>query len=109
MFPNLDPKKMQAVMKQMGIAQEEIDANRVIIETDDKNIIINNPSITKIKMQGQESFQISGEIGEEESDSENSEEDIQTIIEKTGCSEEEAKKALEENNNDLAEAILALG
>ena len=100
---------MQAVMKQMGIAQEEIDANRVIIETDDKNIIINNPSITKIKMQGQESFQISGEIGEEESDSENSEEDIQTIIEKTGCSEEEAKKALEENNNDLAEAILALG
>jgi len=39
---------------------------------------------------------------------EDSEEDIKTIMEKTGCSEEDAKQALEENNNDLAEAILAL-
>jgi len=30
MFPGLNPKKMQAMMKQMGMAQEEIDANRVI-------------------------------------------------------------------------------
>src|SRR3989344_3642838 len=103
MLPNLDPKKMQAVMKQMGIAQEEINANRVIIETDDKNIIINNPSVIKIKMQGQSNFQISGDISEENLE-EDSEEDIQTIIEKTGCSEEDAKQALEKNNNDLAEA-----
>jgi len=94
-------------MKQMGIAQEEINANRVIIETDDKNIIINNPSVIKIKMQGQSNFQISGDISEENLE-EDSEEDIQTIIEKTGCSEEDAKQALEKNNNDLAEAILAL-
>jgi len=107
MFPNLDPKKMQAVMKQMGIAQEEIDATRVIIETDDKNIIIDNPSVIKIKMQGQSNFQISGDISEENLE-EDSEEDIKTIMEKTGCSEEDAKQALEENNNNLAEAILAL-
>ena len=107
MLPNLDPKKMQAVMKQMGIAQEEINANRVIIETDDKNIIINNPSVIKIKMQGQSNFQISGDISEENLE-EDSEEDIKTIMEKTGCSEEDAKQALEKNNNDLAEAILAL-
>ena len=42
MFPKIDPKKMQAMMKQMGIAQEDIDANRVTIECDDKNIIIDN-------------------------------------------------------------------
>ncbi|MDD5193520.1 MAG: nascent polypeptide-associated complex protein [Candidatus Nanoarchaeia archaeon] len=106
MFPSLDPKKMQAMMKQMGIAQEEINANRVVIETDDKNIIIENPSVIKIKMQGQETFQISGEIKEEENNS--SEEDIKTIIEKTGCSETEAKKALEKTEGDLAEAILSL-
>ena len=94
-------------MKQMGIAQEEINANRVIIETDDKNIIINNPSVIKIKMQGQSNFQISGDISEENLE-EDSEEDIKTIMEKTGCSEEDAKQALEKNNNDLAEAILAL-
>jgi len=93
-------------MKQMGIAQEEIDAKRVIIESEDKNIIIENPSVIKIKMQGQETFQISGDIKEEENNS--LEEDIKTIIEKTGCSEQEAKKALEDNNGDLAEAILSL-
>ena len=57
-------------------------------------------------MQGQETFQISGDIKEEENNS--LEEDIKTIIEKTGCSEQEAKKALEDNNGDLAEAILSL-
>jgi len=108
MFPGLNPKKMQAMMKQMGIAQEEIDASRVIIEKEDGNIIINNPSIVKIKMQGQENFQISGEISEEEAEEDSSEEDIQTIIEKTGCSEEDAKKAFERAEGDLTEALLNL-
>ena len=63
MFGGLDPKKMQAMMKQLGIAQQEIDASKVIIEkTDGNKIIIEEPSVVKIKMQGQESFQISGEI-----------------------------------------------
>jgi nascent polypeptide-associated complex subunit alpha len=106
MLPGIDPKKMQGLMKQMGISQDEIDANRVIIETEDKNIIIENPSVVKIKMQGQISFQISGDVTEEQIDS--TEEDIKTIMEKTGCSEEQAKDALEKANNDLTEAILSL-
>ena len=106
MFPNIDPKKMQAVMKQMGINQTEISASRVIIEKDDgEKIIISNPSITKIKMQGQESFQISGDISE--SEEKFSDDDVKVVIEKTGCSEKEAKKALEKTG-DLAEAILEL-
>jgi nascent polypeptide-associated complex subunit alpha len=110
MLPAIDPKKMQAMMKQMGIAQEEIDAIRVIIETENKNIIINNPSVIKIKMQGNTNFQISGEISvEENSDNENSaEEDIKTIMEKTGSSESDAKKALVKANGDLTDAILSL-
>ena len=99
---------MAAMMKQMGIKQEEISANRVIIETNEKNIIINKPSVVKINMQGQDSFQISGEISEEEAEQDNTEQDIQTIIEKTGCSEQQAKQALEKANGDLAEAILSL-
>ncbi len=106
MFPNLDPKKMQAVMRQMGISQEEISASRVIIEKDDGKIIIENPSVTKVKMNGQESFQISGEIREEKGES-FSEEDIKTIMEKTNASEEQARQALEETG-DLAEAIMKL-
>jgi len=112
MFPGLNPKKMQGMMKQMGIAQEEIDANQVIIKTDEKNIIISNPSVIKIKMQDQENFQISGdiseqELGDEEETKNTADEDIQTIIEKTGCSEEQAQNALEKADNDLADAILS--
>jgi nascent polypeptide-associated complex subunit alpha len=103
---NLNPKKMQAMMRQMGMSQEEIDAQRVIIEKEDKNIIIENPSVVKIKIQGQESFQISGDVAEEEAGI--SEQDIETIIEKTGVTKEKAKKALEETDGDLAEAILNL-
>ena len=102
---NLDPKKMQAVMKQMGMSQTEIPAEKVIIEkTDGTKLIIENPSVTKIKMQGQESFQIVGEIKEESSFSDA---DIQTIIEKTGCTKKQAKETLEKTG-DLAEAILEL-
>lgn len=106
MFPNVDPKKMQAMMKQMGLSQIDIPSSRVIIEKDDGNrIIIDNPSVTKIKMQGQESFQITGDISEEEEKF--SEDDIQTIIDKTNCTEEQARKILAETG-DLAEAILKL-
>jgi len=105
---NINPKKMQAVMKQMGVSQEDIPASRVIIEkTDENKIIIENPSVTKVKMQGQETFQIAGEIREESSVPSISEDDIKTVMEKTKCTEEQAKGALE-NTGDLAEAILKL-
>ena len=47
MFPGLNPKKLQQAMKHMGINQEDIPAERVIIEGPNK-IIINNPSVAKI-------------------------------------------------------------
>jgi len=119
MFPGIDPKKMQGMMKQMGIAQEEIDATRVTIEKEDGGkIIIDEPSVVKINMQGSENFQISGEVSEvaggdiETSDIEevvdNTEEDIKTIMEKCNCIEEEARQALEKADGDLTEALLEL-
>lgn len=106
MFGGLDPKKMQAVMRQMGMSQEEIEASKVIIEkTDNTKLIFDNPSVTKITMQGQETFQIIGESREETMGF--SEEDIKTIIEKTGCSEKKARETLEKTG-DLAEAIMKL-
>ncbi len=109
MLPGLNPKKMQAMMKQMGLAQQDIDASRVIIQkTDDSKIIIENPSVTKIKMQGQETFQIAGEILEETAKVAISEEDIKTIMVKTGKSEDQARTALEKTG-DLADAIMELG
>ena len=105
MFPGINPKKMQAMMKQLGIAQEEIDANRVIIEKNDGRIIIDNPSVVKINMQGQENFQISGDVSEEETISED---DVKMVVEKTGKTEDEAKEALEKSGGDITEAIMGL-
>lgn len=108
MFGGIDPKKMQAMMKQMGISQIEIPAEKVIIEkTDGSKIFIENPSVMQIKMQGQESFQISGEIREETAKTDISDEDIKTIMEKTGASKKKARETLEKTG-DLAEAILEL-
>lgn len=108
MFGGIDPKKMQGMMKQMGISQKEIPATKVIIEkTDNSKIIIENPSVMQIKMRGQESFQISGEIREETAEVKISEEDISAVVEKTGVSRKKARETLEKTG-DLAEAILEL-
>lgn len=105
----LNPKKMQAMMRQLGMGQEEIPASCVVIEkSSGGKITIENPSVTKISIQGQESFQVSGEIKEENEEQGISEEDIKTVIEKTGSTKKEAMGALENSSGDLAEAILKL-
>lgn len=105
MMPNMDPKQMQKLMKQMGINSKEINAKKVIIETEDNNIVITNPQITEITMQGQRSYQISGNVAVTTS---LNMEDVKMVAEQTGASEDDAKKALEENDGDIASAILKL-
>ena len=97
-------------MKQLGIQQVEIPATEVIIRTDKKNIIISNPSVAKVNMMGQENFQITGDVHEEEISSapEISEEDVRTVMEQAGVDKNTAQEAIEEANGDLAEAILNL-
>lgn len=108
MFGGINPKKMQAMMKQMGIAQDEIPAKRVTIEKEDgSKLIIEPAAVTKISMQGQDSLQVTGDMREEAGEVGISDEDIQAVMEKTGKSAEEAKAALEETG-DLAEAIMKL-
>ncbi|MEK6858479.1 MAG: nascent polypeptide-associated complex protein [Nanoarchaeota archaeon] len=106
MFGGLDPKKMQAVMKQMGIKQDEIEASRVIIEGVDKKIIIESPSVQKITMQGQVSWQITGEVREEEAGIRD--EDIDLVAGQAGVSKEKARAALEKHGGDLAQALASL-
>ena len=110
MFPGMNPRKMQQMMKRMGIQQVDIPAKEVIIRSDDKEIIITEPSVAKVNMMGQETFQISGTIQERETSSEPeiNDDDIKTVAEQANASEEDAKKALEESKGDLAAAILSL-
>ncbi len=101
MFPNMDPKKLEKMAKQMGMEMENIDANRVVIESGEKEIIIKNPQVSKIKMQGQETFQISGEIEEK---GKISDEDVEIVSQKANVSKEEARNLLEKTG-DIVSAI----
>ena len=105
MMPGMDPRQMQQMMKQMGIKSEEISAKSVVIETDEAKLIIENPQVTKISMQGNDSFQISGTVRKEESISQ---EDVKMVAEQGEVSEEKARDALVEAKGDIAEAIMKL-
>ena len=110
MMPGMNPRKMQAMMKQMGIQQVEIPATEVIIRTADKEIVITNPSVQKVNMMGNQNFQVSGNITERSLNTtpDISEEDVKTVMEQANVSEEEARKAIEDAKGDLAEAIMGL-
>jgi len=91
-------------MRQMGIKTEQLEATRVIIETSSGRLVVEEPQVIQITAQGQKSFQISGQVRSEAG----SEEDVKMVMEQTGCSEEEAKAALEKTKGDIAQAILML-
>ncbi len=105
MFQGMNPKLVKQAMKKMGVKEEHIEAIEVIIKTGDKELIIRNPQVSKVQMMGQDSFQISGDVEERELINH---EDIQTIIDQTNCSEDEAKQAYDKAEGDIAQAILSL-
>lgn len=104
---NLNPGQMKKIAQQFGL-KELKDVEEVIIRTSEKEIVIKNPQVSTMNMMGQKTWQIVGNEEEAERKAEISEEDIKVIMEKTGKSEKEAKKALEECDFDIAEAILKL-
>ena len=57
----MNPRKMKQMMKQMGIDVEELDAERVVIETaDGDDLVFDGAQVTKMDAQGQETYQIVG-------------------------------------------------
>ncbi len=114
MIPNVDPRKLKSMMSQMGIKTSEIDADKVVISSGDKEIVITNPQVTRIEAQGSVSFQIGGDVEEHEKklnpeDIEISEDDIMLVSQKTGINDQDLiKDTLKSTNGDIAEAILKL-
>ena len=107
MLGGMNPAKMQGMMKKMGISQTQLPVKRVVFEMDDSNLVIEDPAVIKIMMQGQESYQVTGEAVEESSEV-FSEDDVSMVVEKTGKSIEEVKEALKNAEGDIAEAIMGL-
>ena len=131
-------RQMRRRLQQQGVdGMEQIEARRVIIQTDEKNLIIESPQVIKLKQQGMEVYQIIGsaqesvgEVGEFEAEIKNqsdsnleqeltdaesetlnvqiTDQDIQLVVLQTGVSREVAETALHQANGDLARAIINL-
>jgi len=109
MFPGkIDPRRMQAMMKQMGIQTEEVPAKKVIIETQEKRIIIEPAQVSAMTVQGQKTFTVAGVERQEEKELEIAPEDVGMVVEQAEVSKQDAEKALKETKGDIAEAILKL-
>lgn len=110
MLPGINPRQMKQAMKRMGMQQEDLDVKEVIFRMGDRDLVISNPTVSKVNMMGQESFQVVGDIEERSIDTipEMSDEDIQMVMDQANCSKKEALEALETSKGDLAEAIMAL-
>jgi nascent polypeptide-associated complex subunit alpha len=114
MFPGvggrgMNPAKMKQMMKQMGISIDEIsDVEQVIIRTPEVDIVFNDANVTVMNAQGADTYQVVGTPEKVPRKLEIPDDDVRLVAEQTGASESEARKALEQANGDLAEAILAL-
>jgi len=108
MFPKMNPKQMEKMMKQMGMNMEEIPADKVTIESGDKKIIIEGAQVSKISAMGQDTYQVAGGNVSEEGSEAISEDDVKMIVDSVGCSKKEAEKALGDSEGDIAAAIMKL-
>jgi nascent polypeptide-associated complex subunit alpha len=112
----LDPRKMEQMMKQMGIDTEEIEATEIVIRTDEEELVFTDADVTKINAQGQQTYQIVGEPETREAGSGADDEaaieeaeipadDVEIVAMRTGVSEDDARVALEDADGDLASAV----
>jgi nascent polypeptide-associated complex subunit alpha len=107
-----DAKRM---MQKMGMKVDEIKGvTEVLIRTATREIVIEEPIVTSVVVQGQRMYQITGGSAREGTPSaeaappEVPEEDVKLVAEQTGKTIDEARAALKESGGDLAEAILRL-
>ena len=116
----MNPREAKRMMQRMGMSMDSVgDVTQVIIKTSSKDILIEQPEVTIMLMGGQKIFQVVGGTVTERAPQEDtaggsavkpvvSEEDAQLVAGQTGKSFEEARRALDECDGDLAKAILLL-
>ncbi|HET6406201.1 MAG TPA: nascent polypeptide-associated complex protein [Candidatus Thermoplasmatota archaeon] len=123
MFPGgrggMNPRQLQAMMKQMGITMEDIDdVEEVIIRTPREDIVIVEAEVSKMVAKGQgTTWQIAGKETRRPREAPKpaapagptyTDEDVALVAEQAKVSKEEARAALEAANGETAEAILKL-
>ena len=115
----MNPREQRRMMQRMGMNMDSVpEVQQVIIRTPTKDIVIDEPEVAILQVQGQKMYQVIGGQVSEQAPSQRgaaaaakpafSEEDMQLVADQTGKSLQKAKEALEECGGDLAKAILLL-
>lgn len=120
MFPL--PRDLERQLRRMGFKVEELRGVKlVLIETNDREIMIEKPQVYMMTIKDQKIFQIVGsnvkeiredkeseglEKGEKRESIAISEDDIRFIMEQTGVGYEEARDLLIKAGGDIAKAIM---
>jgi len=111
----VNERQVKRMMQQMGIKSNDLDdVVEVRIVLKDKTIIIKEPNVSVIEVQGNKTYTV---VGKEEmiqgqmdkqtiEDTNLKEEDIKLVMEKAGVTREKAIEALKSNNYMVAEAII---
>ena len=130
MFPGggMDDRKMQQMMKQMGIDMQELDAEEVVIRTPDEELVFSDADVQRMDAQGQQTYTVVGEpesraraesevtsAGDRETDdaADAAEDaipqgDVELVAQRAGVGEDDARTALEDNDGNLAAAVADL-
>ncbi len=124
----MNPRKMEQMMKQMGIDVTELDAEEVIIRTADEELVFGDAQVTRMDAQGQQTYQVvgspesravgkggdGGDAAIESGDDSGGEadeipaDDVEIVAQRAGVSTDAAREALEAEDGDLAAAISRL-
>ena len=115
----MNPREQRRLMQRMGMNMDSVpDVQQVVIRTTGKDIVIDEPEVAILQVQGQKMYQVIGGQVSEQAPSKYqsaaaakpafSEEDVRLVADQTGKSFEKAKEALQECGGDLAKAILLL-
>src|SRR2546429_9764339 len=92
----INPREANRMMQRMGMQVKQVDdVTRVIIESASKRIVIDNPEVAIVTVQGQTVYQIGGGTAREEGPAgASTQEESQRVASQTGVSKKEAAKAL---------------
>ena len=105
----INPREANRMMQRMGMQVQQLDEiTKVIMETPTKRIVIDNPEVATVTVQGQTVYQVGGGTMREEGIGGGSDEDVKLVASQAGASADEAATALRQSNGDLAQAIILL-
>jgi nascent polypeptide-associated complex subunit alpha len=105
----VNPREANRMMQRMGMQVQQLDdVTKVIMETPTKRIVIDNPEVATVTVQGQTVYQVGGGTMREEGIGGGSEDDVKLVASQAGVSNEQATDALRQSGGNLAQAIILL-